>query len=47
MSPLLVSAKLNGVDPQLYIADGSDRIGQGHPVNRLDKLLPWTKVVSA
>lgn len=41
MYSLLVTAKLNGVNPQTWLADVLDRIGQGHPVNRLDELLPW------
>ena len=46
MNTLLVTAKLNGVNPQTWLADVLDRIGQGHPVNRLDELLPWTWAAS-
>jgi transposase len=37
---LIVTAKLNDVDPQAWLADGLARIA-GHPANRLDELLPW------
>ena len=41
MYTLLVTAKLNGVNLQIWLADVLERIGQGHPINRLDELLPW------
>ena len=47
MNTLLVTAKLNGVNPQAWLTDVLDRIGQGHPVYRLDELLPWKSAVIA
>lgn len=38
---LVETAKLNNVEPQAYIADVLQRMIDGHPVNRLDELLPW------
>ena len=38
---IIQSAKLNGLDPQAYMADAIDRIAKGHPINRLTELLPW------
>jgi transposase len=37
---IIETAKINGVDPQAYLADVLDRI-HDHKINRLDELLPW------
>jgi transposase len=37
---LIVTAKMNDVDPQAWLADILARIAD-HPANRLDELLPW------
>lgn len=37
---LIVTAKLNDVDPRAWLADGLRRIA-GHPGQRLHGLLPW------
>ena len=34
------TAKLNGLDPQVYLPHMPKRIAE-HPVNRSDELLPW------
>ena len=38
--PIIETAKLNGLDPQAYLADVLDRI-HDHKINPLDALLPW------
>ena len=38
---LIETCKLNGVDPQAYLADIFARLVEGHPINRIDELLPW------
>jgi len=38
---VLETAKLNGLDPEAYLADVIDRMAKGHPINRLAELLPW------
>lgn len=38
---VLQTAKLNGLNPEAYLADIIDRMAKGHPVNRLSELLPW------
>jgi hypothetical protein len=40
---VIETAKLNGLDPQAYLADILDRI-HDHKINRLDELLPWNWV---
>ena len=40
MLTLIHTAKLNGVDPQAWLADVLDRIND-HVIHRLDELLPW------
>ena len=35
------TAKLNGLDPQAYIAAVIDRLVRGHTINRIHELLPW------
>jgi len=40
MYSLIVTAKINGVDPQAWLADTLARIAT-HPAHRLDELLPW------
>jgi transposase len=38
---MLETAKLNGLDPEAYLANIIDRMAKGHPANRLTALLPW------
>ncbi len=40
MYSLIVTAKMNDVDPQAWLADVLARIAE-HPVQQLDELLPW------
>ena len=37
---LIETARLNGVDPEAWLADVIARIDD-HPINRVDELLPW------
>ncbi len=41
MYSLIVSAKLNDIDPQAWLADVLARIAE-HPASKLDDLLPWS-----
>lgn len=40
MYTLIVTAKLNSIDPEAWLADVLRRIND-HPASRLDDLLPW------
>src|SRR4051794_3076585 len=37
---IIETCKLNGIDPQAYLADVLGRIAD-HPIQRIDELLPW------
>jgi len=37
---LVETCKLNGVEPETWLPDVIERIGN-HPINRIDELLPW------
>jgi transposase len=41
LASLIGTCKLNHIDPQAYLADVLARIVAGHPINRIDELLPW------
>jgi transposase len=38
---LIATAKLNDVEPFTYLRDILQRMTDGHPMSRLDELLPW------
>ena len=40
MYSIIVTAKMNDIDPQAWLADVLNRIAE-HPANRIDELLPW------
>jgi transposase len=39
---LIETCKLNAIEPQAYLADVLTTLVAGHPITRLDELLPWT-----
>ena len=41
VASLVENCKLNGVDPQAYMADVLTKIVNGHLVSKLDELMPW------
>ena len=43
---LVQTAKLNGVNPEAYLKDTLTRIADGHPINRIDELLPWRMIAA-
>ncbi len=38
---LISTAKLNDIEPFAYLKDVLERMSSGHPMSRLDDLLPW------
>ena len=43
---LLGSAKLNGLDPELYLHHVLDRIAD-HPISKINELLPWNVTLAS
>jgi transposase len=38
---VIETAKLNGLEPQAYIADVIEKIASGWPASRWNELMPW------
>ena len=38
---IVQTARLNGANSEAYLKDVLTRIAEGHPINRIDELLPW------
>jgi hypothetical protein len=47
VASLLATAKLNDVKPFAYLKNVLERMSNGHPMSRLDQLLPWNWTPSA
>jgi transposase len=45
MYRLIVTTKMNDIDPQFWLADVLARIAE-HPAHRLDELLPWNWIAA-
>jgi transposase len=41
MYTIMQTAKLNGLNPEAYLKDTLAKIAKGHPIRRLDELMPW------
>ena len=40
---IVQTAKLNGMNPEAYLRDTLSRMAEGHPINRIDELMPWAR----
>ena len=47
LASLVETCKMNGVDPEAYLADVLTRLASRHPASRIDELLPWAYVRAA
>jgi hypothetical protein len=46
VASLIESCKLNGVDPQAYLASVLSRLVNGWPMRKIDELMPWAYAAS-
>lgn len=44
---IVQTAKLNGVNPEAYLKHTLAKIAEGHPINKIDQLMPWQMSSSA
>ena len=42
MYTIIQTAKLNGLNPEAYLRDTLAKIANGHPINRIGELMPWS-----
>ena len=38
---IVQTAKRNGLNPEAYLREALARIADGHPITRIDQLMPW------
>ena len=43
---IVQTAKLNDINPEAYLRDTLTRIAEGHPINRINELMPWAASTS-
>jgi hypothetical protein len=41
VASMIETAKLNGINPQIWLADTLTRLAAGHSIKALDQLMPW------
>lgn len=41
MYSVIQTAKLNDINPETYLCDTLNTIANGHPINRINELMPW------
>jgi transposase len=39
---IVQTATLNGINPETYLRNTLTKIAEGHPISRLDELMPWS-----
>ena len=43
MYTIMQTAKLNDLNPETYLRDSIAKIADGHPINRIGELMPWSR----
>jgi transposase len=46
MYSIMQTAKLNDINPEDYLRNTLTRIAEGHPINRINELMPWGPATS-
>jgi transposase len=41
MYPIVRTVKFNDLNPKAYLRDMLAKIAEGHPISRIDELMPW------
>jgi hypothetical protein len=41
MYTIMQTAKLNDMNPESYLRDTLTKIAEGHPISRINELMPW------
>ena len=44
---LVMTARLNGLNPEAYLKEVLTKIAKGHTINRIDELMPWRMIPTA
>jgi transposase len=44
---LVMTARLNGLNPEAYLKEVLTKIAEGHTINRIDELMPWRMTATA
>ena len=44
---LIQTAKLNRINPEIYLRDTLSKIADGHTINRIGELTPWKMIPDA
>ncbi len=44
---LVMTARLNGLNPEAYLKELLTKIAEGHTINRIDELMPWRMTPTA
>jgi hypothetical protein len=44
---LVMTARLNGLNPEAYLKEVLTKIAEGHTINRIDELMPWRMTPTA
>jgi transposase len=41
MYSIAQTAKMNDINPEAYLRNTLTKIAEGHPISRIDELMPW------